>query len=81
MGAGAVDSDAGIALRTGAITMSSGVSDPTWDAGIYKTAEVLPQVITSTTTVQQTTESLPVTEALGGGMVDLEFRSLRSAAC
>jgi hypothetical protein len=60
----AVDSDAGAAGRTGAITLPSGVTDLTWDAGIFKTPEVLPQVITTTTAPPET---LPFTGTTGGG--------------
>jgi hypothetical protein len=60
----AVDSDAGVAGRTGAITLPSGVTDLTWDAGIFKTPEVLPQVITTTTAPPET---LPFTGTTGGG--------------
>jgi hypothetical protein len=61
-----VDSDAGVAGRTGAITLPPGVTDLTWDAGIYKTPQVLPQVITTTTSTPP--ETLPFTGALGGGL-------------
>ncbi len=64
----AVDSDAGAAGRTGAISLASGEVDLTWDAGIYQTPQVLPQVITTTTTVAQTSESLPFTGMVGSGL-------------
>jgi hypothetical protein len=58
-----VDSDAGVAGRTGAIALPPGVTDLTWDAGISKSPQVLPQVITTTPP-----ETLPFTGALGGGL-------------
>ena len=59
-----VDSDAGMAGRTGAISLAAGEVDLTWDAGIYETPEVLPQVVTTTTTPPET---LPFTGSGGGG--------------
>ena len=69
----ALDSDAGLAGRTGLITLAAGQTDLTWDAGIYEgmsRVEVLPQVITTTTvtTAAQTTETLPFTGTYGGGL-------------
>ena len=59
-----LNSDAGLAGRTGLITLAAGQTDLTLDAGIYEgmsRVEVLPQVITTTTvtTAAQTTETLP----------------------
>jgi hypothetical protein len=69
----AVDSDAGVGFRTGAITLASGQVDLTWDAGIFK-SEVLPQVITattSTTAASVTVETLPFTGSSGTGAAGL----------
>ena len=59
----AADSDAGVAGRTGAIALASGEADLTWDAGVYRTPEVLPQVITTAASV--TVETLPFTGSAG----------------
>lgn len=62
------DSDAGLAGRTGAITLASGETDLTWDAGMFRTPAVLPQVITattSTTAASVTVETLPFTGSAG----------------
>jgi hypothetical protein len=56
----ALDSDAGVGLRTGEIILASGVTDLTWDAGIFKSPAVLPQVI-SVTTTSTPAEALPFT--------------------
>lgn len=61
-----VDSDAGVDLRTGAIILPSGVTDLTWDAGIYRTPKVLPQVISATTSTLP--EALPFTGTPGRGL-------------
>jgi hypothetical protein len=62
----AADSDAGVAGRTGAIALASGVTDLTWDAGMFRTPEVLPQIITtSTTAASVTVETLPFTGSSG----------------
>lgn len=70
------DSDADATGRTGAIALASGETDLTWDAGIYRTPEVLPQVIATTTTTaaaNATTsstlpETLPFTGSSQGGV-------------
>lgn len=65
----ALDSDAGVAGRTGPISLASGQTDLTWDAGIFRTPEVLPQVITTTTAAPP--ETLPFTgasQAATGGL-------------
>ena len=49
-----LDSDAGASGLTASIGLASGATDLTWDAGIFKTPEVLPQVITTTTTPPET---------------------------
>ncbi|HSR44509.1 MAG TPA: SdrD B-like domain-containing protein [Acidimicrobiia bacterium] len=55
----AVDSDAAPATgRTGPISLSAGERDHTWDAGIVRPAQVLPQVVTTAATV---VETLPFT--------------------
>ncbi len=71
----AVDSDAGVAGRTGAITLPSGVTDLTWDAGIFETPEVLPQVITTAST-STPPETLPFTGAINGGVGGIAFALL-----
>ena len=65
-----VDSDADpISGRTICITLPPGVTDLTWDAGIFRTPEVLPQVITTTTTAPAaTSETLPFTGSSGSGV-------------
>lgn len=71
------NSDAGPAGTTGLIALAAGQSDETWDAGIVpvRPTQVLPQVITATTatstTVAQTSETLPftgITDSLVGGV-------------
>ena len=63
----AVDSDAGVAGRTGAIILASGETDLTCDAGIYRTPQVLPLMITATTT-SPPPETLPFTGPHEGAM-------------
>ena len=70
----ALDSDAGAAGRSGAIVLPSGVTDLTWDAGIFETPEVLPQVITTTTSTPP--ETLPFTGATSGGAGGIAFALL-----
>ena len=61
------NNDAGVAGRTGPITLGSGQTDLTWDAGMFGVARVLPQVITApATTVAQTSETLPFTGVADG---------------
>lgn len=55
----AVDSDAAPATgRTGPISLSAGEKDHTWDAGIVRPSQVLPQVVTTSTGA---VETLPFT--------------------
>jgi hypothetical protein len=71
------NSDAGVAGRTGLISLAAGQIDLTWDAGIVpaRPTLVLPQVITASTTTSTTLaatiETLPFTgiaDSLIGGM-------------
>ncbi len=58
-----VDSDAGVAGRSGIISLAEGAGELTIDAGIHRTTEVEP-----TTAVRPTEETLPFTGASSGGM-------------
>ena len=58
--AAALDSDAAAGGLTVSIALGAGETDLTWDAGIFRTPQVLPQVIT-TTTAPATPETLPFT--------------------
>jgi hypothetical protein len=53
----AEDSDALAGGKTGPIALAAGEKDHTWDAGIFRPAQVLPQVVTTSTAV----ETLPFT--------------------
>jgi hypothetical protein len=61
-----LDSDAGAGGFTVSIVLGSGTSDLSWDAGIFRTPQVLPQIITtSTTAANVTVETLPFTGSSG----------------
>jgi hypothetical protein len=62
----ALDSDADLVGLTGAISLATGEIDLTWDAGVYETPLVLPQVITASTTTPP--ETLPFTGAIPQGL-------------
>ena len=57
------DSDAGVGGRTAPIALSAGVTDLSWDAGIFREEQVLPQVLT---TAPPTVETLPFTGGSDG---------------
>jgi len=65
----ALDSDADVAGRTGAISLATGEIDLTWDAGFYEAPLVLPQVITTSTATPP--ETLPFTGAIPRGFGEL----------
>ena len=53
----AADSDAVAEGKTGPITLDAGEKDHTWDAGVFRPAQVLPQVVTTSPAL----ETLPFT--------------------